>query len=143
MLSFIIYLNIVFFCCSILALMKSNIVAIPPLLTFSSVYQRLNICLFGVSSLWYSFSFACNKVNLSLKNTAMLIINFLFWLFSKCYDVDQDRVPKELTAALVHLRYFFMEHMCFIENKKIHLLLFVIRNSPNLENLTLEVNKHK
>ncbi|KAI3822968.1 hypothetical protein L1987_10571 [Smallanthus sonchifolius] len=48
-------------------------------------------------------------------------------------------LPKELPTTLVHLKYLCMECVCFIHEDSLPFLVLLIRSSPNLEKLKLEI----
>ncbi|KAK1429024.1 hypothetical protein QVD17_11223 [Tagetes erecta] len=50
-----------------------------------------------------------------------------------------ERLPKELPTPLVHLKYLCMEDMCFSHKYSLPFLVLLIRSSPNLEKLRLEI----
>ncbi|GKA36205.1 F-box/FBD/LRR-repeat protein-like protein [Tanacetum coccineum] len=62
-------------------------------------------------------------------------------LFIWCHIVQcfvEDRVPKKLPTALVHLKYLFMNHLSFTDEYGLPFLALLIRSSPKLEILKLE-----
>ncbi|KAK9054429.1 hypothetical protein SSX86_025507 [Deinandra increscens subsp. villosa] len=60
-----------------------------------------------------------------------------------CYDVFEwlvlDTVPKELPTLLFHLRYFCFDYMCFMDGYGLAFLLILIKCSPNLQKVKLEI----
>ncbi|KAK1441330.1 hypothetical protein QVD17_07177 [Tagetes erecta] len=62
----------------------------------------------------------------------LCIIFFLFLCFLP--------LPKELPTKLVHLKYLCMEWVWFCHKYSVPFLLLMIRSSPNLEKLKLEIN---
>ncbi|GJV80982.1 F-box/FBD/LRR-repeat protein-like protein [Tanacetum coccineum] len=54
----------------------------------------------------------------------------------------QDGVPQELPTALVHLKYLFLEDICFVYDVGLCILVLLIRSSPNLEKLKVEIGEH-
>ncbi|GKD54635.1 F-box/FBD/LRR-repeat protein-like protein [Tanacetum coccineum] len=53
----------------------------------------------------------------------------------------EDGVPQELPTALVHLKYLFIEDICFVY-VGLRILVLLIRSSPNLEKLKVEIGEH-
>ncbi|GKC21058.1 F-box/FBD/LRR-repeat protein-like protein [Tanacetum coccineum] len=54
----------------------------------------------------------------------------------------EDGVPQELPTALVHLKYLFIEDICFVYDVGLRILVLLIRSSPNLEKLKVELFKY-
>ncbi|GJU20489.1 F-box/FBD/LRR-repeat protein-like protein [Tanacetum coccineum] len=54
----------------------------------------------------------------------------------------QDGVPQELPTALVHLKYLYLEDICFVYDVGLRILVLLIRSSPNLEKLKVEIGEH-
>ncbi|GKB93328.1 F-box/FBD/LRR-repeat protein-like protein [Tanacetum coccineum] len=54
-------------------------------------------------------------------------------------SIERDRVPVELPTKLVHLKYFCLNLTILIDNFGLGQLGFVIKNSPNLEKIKLEI----
>nr|GEV27590.1 hypothetical protein [Tanacetum cinerariifolium] len=54
-------------------------------------------------------------------------------------SIEPDRVPVELPTKLVHLKYFCLNWTILIDNFGLGQLGFVIKNSPNLEIIKLEI----
>lgn len=52
-------------------------------------------------------------------------------------------VPKELTTTLVHLKYLCIERISFIQRHGLPFLVLLIKSSPNLQKLKLEVSNIK
>ncbi|GJT05403.1 hypothetical protein Tco_0839865 [Tanacetum coccineum] len=52
----------------------------------------------------------------------------------------QNSNPKELPNALVHLKYFLLEEMMFFDEYGLDFLCLVMRSSPNLKKIKLQVN---
>ncbi|KAI3822966.1 hypothetical protein L1987_10569 [Smallanthus sonchifolius] len=50
-----------------------------------------------------------------------------------------DGIPQELLIALVHLKYLCIKDICFIHNYGLPILVLLIKSSPNLEKLKLEI----
>ncbi|MFS8005987.1 putative F-box domain, leucine-rich repeat domain superfamily, F-box-like domain superfamily [Helianthus anomalus] len=50
-----------------------------------------------------------------------------------------DGIPQELPIALVHLKYLCIKDICFIHNYGLPALVLLIKSSPNLEKLKLEI----
>ncbi|XP_071718680.1 F-box/FBD/LRR-repeat protein At1g13570-like [Rutidosis leptorrhynchoides] len=48
-------------------------------------------------------------------------------------------VPRQLATSLVHLKYLRLERICFLEDAYLQFLILIIRSSPNLEKLKLQV----
>ncbi|KAI7732064.1 hypothetical protein M8C21_011362 [Ambrosia artemisiifolia] len=51
-----------------------------------------------------------------------------------------DLVPQELPTSLIHLKYFCFERMSFYDVYGLTFLAVVIKNSPNLEKIELEID---
>ncbi|KAI3761268.1 hypothetical protein L1987_51680 [Smallanthus sonchifolius] len=51
-----------------------------------------------------------------------------------------DSVPKELPVPLFHLKYFCFEDVCFVDGYGLAFLLVLVKCSPNLEKIKLEIN---
>ncbi|KAK9048523.1 hypothetical protein SSX86_032514 [Deinandra increscens subsp. villosa] len=51
----------------------------------------------------------------------------------------QDEIPQALPIALVHLKYLCIKDICFIHNCGLPILILLIKSSPNLEKLKLEI----
>ncbi|GKB37186.1 F-box/FBD/LRR-repeat protein-like protein, partial [Tanacetum coccineum] len=60
---------------------------------------------------------------------------------SKDLRCAEDGVPQELPTALVHLKYLFIEDICFVY-VGLRILVLLIRSSPNLEKLKVEIGEH-
>ncbi|XP_071703427.1 F-box/FBD/LRR-repeat protein At1g13570-like [Rutidosis leptorrhynchoides] len=50
-----------------------------------------------------------------------------------------ETVPQKLETSLVHLKYLRLERMCFLDNDWLRFLVLMIRSSPNLEKLKIEM----
>ncbi|XP_071703202.1 F-box/FBD/LRR-repeat protein At1g13570-like [Rutidosis leptorrhynchoides] len=46
-------------------------------------------------------------------------------------------VPRDVASSLVHLKYLYLEEMCFLVNEWLRFLVLMIVSSPNLEKLKL------
>ncbi|KAL8245591.1 hypothetical protein R6Q59_011849 [Mikania micrantha] len=51
----------------------------------------------------------------------------------------QDGIPQELPIALINLKYLCIKDICFIHNYGLSILLLLIKSSPNLQKLKLEI----
>ncbi|GKC89626.1 F-box/FBD/LRR-repeat protein-like protein [Tanacetum coccineum] len=51
----------------------------------------------------------------------------------------KDGVPRELPTALVHLKYVHIDYMSFIYKYGLNFLALLMRSSPNLEKLKLQI----
>ncbi|KAK1411929.1 hypothetical protein QVD17_32789 [Tagetes erecta] len=51
----------------------------------------------------------------------------------------QDVVPRVLPTPLIHLKYLYVGHMNFAFKDGLPILLFLIRSSPNLEKLQIQI----
>lgn len=51
----------------------------------------------------------------------------------------KDGVPRELPTALVHLKFVYIDYMCFIYKYGLPFLALMMRSSPNLEKLKLQI----
>ncbi|GJS63440.1 F-box/FBD/LRR-repeat protein [Tanacetum coccineum] len=51
----------------------------------------------------------------------------------------EDGIPQELPNALVHMRYLYIGEICFIHKYGLPLLALLMRSSPKLEKLKLEI----
>ncbi|KAK9054436.1 hypothetical protein SSX86_025514 [Deinandra increscens subsp. villosa] len=61
------------------------------------------------------------------------------------YDLEWivvDSVPHELPASLVHLKYFYFKEMGFAGGRGLPFLLVLIKCSPNLQKIKLEVDPY-
>ncbi|GKE67550.1 F-box/FBD/LRR-repeat protein-like protein, partial [Tanacetum coccineum] len=56
------------------------------------------------------------------------------WLWFK-----RDRVPARLPTAFVHLKYLCIKKVLLFDETRSENLVFVIRSSPNLENIKIEI----
>ncbi|KAK1422290.1 hypothetical protein QVD17_25295 [Tagetes erecta] len=54
----------------------------------------------------------------------------------------QDAVPKGLATSLFHLKYFCLKVTCLYDRYGLAFLLALIRSSPNLEKLKIEISWH-
>ncbi|XP_076882875.1 F-box/FBD/LRR-repeat protein At1g13570-like [Bidens hawaiensis] len=50
-----------------------------------------------------------------------------------------DDIPQKLSIALVHLKYLCLKDICFIHSCGLLIIALLIKNSPNLEKLKLEI----
>ncbi|GJT54199.1 F-box/FBD/LRR-repeat protein-like protein [Tanacetum coccineum] len=51
----------------------------------------------------------------------------------------KDGVPRELPTTLAHLKYVYVDYMCFIYKYGLNFLALLMRCSPNLEKLKLQI----
>ncbi|KAJ0606052.1 hypothetical protein HanRHA438_Chr02g0094831 [Helianthus annuus] len=50
-----------------------------------------------------------------------------------------DLVPQELPTSLIHLKYLRLEEMSFHDGYRLTFLVVLIKSSPNLEKIELDV----
>ncbi|GJS06286.1 F-box/FBD/LRR-repeat protein-like protein [Tanacetum coccineum] len=55
-------------------------------------------------------------------------------------NIECDRVSGKLPSAFIHLKYFCLKDMYLFDGFGLRHLCFVIRNSPNLEKIKLEID---
>ncbi|GJZ40959.1 F-box/FBD/LRR-repeat protein-like protein [Tanacetum coccineum] len=66
------------------------------------------------------------------------IENLSIWRgFIECFS--QDGVPRQLSSALVHLKYLCIEDVCFVHDMGLPILFLLVRSSPNLEKLRVQI----
>ncbi|KAF5758363.1 putative leucine-rich repeat domain superfamily, F-box-like domain superfamily [Helianthus annuus] len=56
-----------------------------------------------------------------------------------CEWLVLDSVPQELPTSLIHLKYIRLDGMSFVEGSRLAFLLVLIRCSPNLERIKLQM----
>ncbi|XP_071730931.1 F-box/FBD/LRR-repeat protein At1g13570-like isoform X2 [Rutidosis leptorrhynchoides] len=56
-----------------------------------------------------------------------------------CQYFGRGVIPREVATSLVHLKYLRLQGMCFLENQWFRFLLLMLRSSPNLEKLGLQM----
>ncbi|XP_071703580.1 F-box/FBD/LRR-repeat protein At1g13570-like [Rutidosis leptorrhynchoides] len=56
-----------------------------------------------------------------------------------CVYFGRGVIPREVATSLVHLKYLRLEGMCFLANDWFRFLLLLLRSSPNLEMLELQM----
>ncbi|KAK9078990.1 hypothetical protein SSX86_000659 [Deinandra increscens subsp. villosa] len=69
----------------------------------------------------------------------IVYLSSMFFIFT-CFS--PNRLPKQVSATLVHLKCLCMEWVWFRQKYSVPFLVLLIRSSPNLEKLTLEMSVH-
>ncbi|XP_071703717.1 F-box/FBD/LRR-repeat protein At1g13570-like isoform X2 [Rutidosis leptorrhynchoides] len=69
------------------------------------------------------------------------LIEYLSFYVWDIESFGKGVVPRELATSLVHLKFLQLERMCFLENNWFQFLVLIIKSSPNLEKLTLKIQK--
>lgn len=77
----------------------------------------------------------CHCFNLFKKYILLLCV--YIGVSFKCFDLEP--VPRELPTSLVNLKYLCVEKMLF-DDRGLPFLILLIKSSPNLVKLLLEVN---
>lgn len=75
---------------------------------------------------------------IKLLNCLPMIEHLSFYLWIE-QGFAQNSNPRELPNALVHLKYFCLEEMMFFDKYGLDFLCLVMRSSPNLKKIELEV----
>ena len=97
-------------------------------------------CWKSIFTLWHHWGNTFHNLQIIWFNSwdiYLRLINLCFGCCSKCFA--PDGVPKKVPTALVHLKYLCIEYVCFLHNASLPSLFLLIRSSPNLEKLRVEV----
>ncbi|KAJ0643528.1 putative FBD domain-containing protein [Helianthus annuus] len=68
--------------------------------------------------------------------------NFEFWFYFGVWFkwLILDAVPQELPTSLIHLKELCFEEICFLQGYGLTFLLILVKCSPNLEKIKLEID---
>ncbi|KAJ0901358.1 putative F-box-like domain superfamily protein [Helianthus annuus] len=80
-----------------------------------------------------------NSTMIELFQCLPLIEHLTIWSETIWWFVP-DLVPQELPTSLIHLKYFCMEQMSFHHGYALAFLAVLIKNSPNLEKIELQID---
>ncbi|XP_071703543.1 F-box/FBD/LRR-repeat protein At1g13570-like [Rutidosis leptorrhynchoides] len=105
-----------------------HVISKSPLLKHLAV---VNVSLFNICK--------CDDSTIAELFQCLPVVESLFLSIWVIMCLVEDGIPRELPISLVHLKYFYLEHMCFVDDYGLPFLALLIRCSPNLEKLKLQV----